>query len=204
MTTQYTIHTKSNGELHIPFNTGDPNNWTRGERHSFTFEFPAFLDSLTVSEDYTIGSVEGYTSVTVESEATLTIKPGGVLHATAIENNGEIDNNGLIANDDTTDRLLDVWMEYAGSYTTQTTLNNTERYTLQIPTNLVIDTLVVGIEPSQELKDNGVVGIWGLIDRVQNNRNAPLTTNRYQLSVYGLAPFDEYADVSAVENDLEI
>lgn len=202
--TYYDIRTKSNGTISVPFNTGDPNNWTRGESASFTFELPTFDGDLTVSGTYTVSGVESYGSITVESGATLTIPSGTVLQGETLTNNGTIDQDGTLTINDATTETLNKYVEWAGSWATMEMLNNVVKYRTQLPDAEPVDSLVWGIEPNSDLQGENVVGVWGLVESIDNQRNQPLTTNRYQIDVTVLAPLDEYADIDAVESDLVI
>lgn len=100
--------------------------------------------------------------------------------------------------------VLEELAQWAGSFTTMEMIDNTVKYRDQLPSSATITSCVLGIEPSTELTADNVVGVWGLLESVSNQRNQPLTTNRYQFDVTVLAPYDEYAGHTAVANGLEI
>lgn len=204
--TGYTIHTAGTSVIPPPdYNTANPNDWTRGSTTPFTFEFGQFTDTLTVSGSHTVSSGESevYRTVTVEVGGTLTIESDATLQCDFLDDQGTVDNQGnlLIIGSDGAFRE---YAEYAGKYTTNRTLNSNEAYKDFIPTTLNIDSLVWGIEPDQSLKDDDIVGIYGLVDSVQNQRNMPLSTNRYQVDIYVLALFDEYENIQTLQEDLEL
>lgn len=203
--TSYKVVTKSGGEFFVPYNTADPNNWTRGETATFEIEFPTFHDDLVVSDSYTVGGVEAYDSITVESGGTLTILDGAILQTRAIDNNGTIDNNGsLINNGEDFAAKFNDYVDFAGKYATNDMLNGVTKYRTQIPSSASIASLAWGIEPNQSLQDDNIVGVWGLVDAIQNARNRMPTINRYQVDVLVLAEYSEYSDHSALETDLKI
>lgn len=204
--TRYTIKTKSFGEFVVEFNTASPNNWTRNETATFTFEFPTFhtTDTLTVSTTYTASGIETYQSVTVESGATLTIPSGVVVYTETADIQGTVTGDGTLSVRDTLDTAVNEFMEWAGSFAPMEMLNNVVRYRTQVPDAQPIESLVWGIEPAQELQDRNVVGVWGLVDSIDNERNQALSINRYSVDVTVLAPLDEYASISDVETDLVI
>jgi len=199
----FDLITKSSGALQLPYNVANPTIWTRGQTATFTFEFG---DSVTTqfNSDYTIQGTESFGTVIVPSGVTLTIPSGTTLNVDSIVVNGTLDEQGTLNSANGSLFSLNEFVEWGGSYTTQTMLNSVEKYRLQIPDSVGIDSLVVGVEPSQELQDRGIVGVWGLVDRVRNERNQALTTNRYGVEITVLAPIDEYATVSDVETDLLI
>jgi hypothetical protein len=201
--TSYTIRTKSSGEVRFSYNAGEPNNWTRGETASFAFEL---IGDDTLTADLTVqdGETIEYGSLTIQSGVTLTIESGGTVEATRIINNGTIVNNGTLINDFGTIESFNTFADYAGSYATQTMLNSTVKYRNQLPDDEPIDSLIWGIEPSQDLQDKNVIGVWGIVDAIQNNRNQALTTKRYQVDVTVLAPYSDYGSISDVEDDLVI
>lgn len=204
MRTDYTIKTSGYADFAVKYNTGDINNWTRNETATFTFEFPTFHENLTVSDAYTAGEVEGYTTVTVEAGATLTIPDGHVVYAQTADIQGTVTGGGLLSLQGDFASAFNEFHEWAGSWATMEMLNSVVKYRTQIPDTAGIDSLVWGIEPNPELQDRNVVGVWGLVESINNERNQPLTTNRYSVDVTVLAPLDEYADIDAVESDLVI
>lgn len=106
---------------------------------------------------------------------------------------------------DTTDQtVVEEFAQWAGSFTTMEMLDNTVKFRDQLPSSATIDSCVLGINPSSDLDNDNIVGVWGLVESIDNQRNQPLTTNRYQFSLTVLAPYSEYADHTAVSNDLEI
>lgn len=201
--TSYNIRTKSSGELQIPFNTGSPNNWTRGETATFTFEFEA---EQTFASDYTVpaGETQTFESLYVPEGVTLTIESGATVEVDSIIVDGTVTGDGQLITDSGMLTDLVEYAEWGGSWSTMTMLNNVVKYRTQIPSSAGIDSLVWGIEPNQDLQDRNVVGVWGLVESINNERNQPLTTNRYSVDVTVLAPLDEYATISDVESDLVI
>jgi hypothetical protein len=201
---RYDIQTKAFNTFTVEFNSGNPNNFTVGETASFTFEFPTFHNDLTISTDTTLGGVNGYGVVTVESGATLTLPDGALLQATQVTGGGTVTGAGAIQITGDLDAAFNEYMQWAGSWATLEMLNNVVKYRMQFPDSAAIDSLVWGITPNTELADRNVVGVWGLVENIDNERNQSLTTNRYSVDVTVLAPINDYATISDVETELVI
>jgi len=92
--------------------------------------------------------------------------------------------------------------DYAGSYAPIELLNGNEKYRDHIPESGSIESLLVGIEPSSDLKNKDISGVWGVIDDISDSRNAALSTVQVELSVRVLARFAEYADHTTAESTL--
>jgi len=200
--TVYTIETKGNGLLAARFNSETPNISTRGETVSFEFWATDGTKNLTVSGSVTIDSVEFYDSVTVESGATLTITSNGKLLTGSLTSNGTIDNDGIIINDLGINNSFEDLVEYgdyAGKFSTTETLNGKQKYREFIPSDANVDSLLVGIEPNNELENKNVPPIWGVVESVSDPRNPALNTKNYQMTVRILAEKSEYSDHSTAE-----
>lgn len=202
--THYIINTKDFDEIVAKFNTAGINNWQIGETSRFTFELPDFAANKTFSSDHTVVDVEGYNDVTIESGVTVTVASGAILQADTITVNGTLVNNGTVYTTSGTANALVDYIEWAGSYSTVETLDNSIRYKTQLPSNAGISSLVWGIEPADNLQNKDVQGVWALVEGVQNTRNQPLTTNRYTFDLRVLDTFSSYSSLSDVENSLLI
>lgn len=201
----YDIRTSSSGVFTVPWNTAAPNGWTVGETATFTFEFPDFSEDLTVTDTYVVSGVESYGTITVQAGATLTIPSGTVLQGTTLDTDGTINQDGtLTINGSLTNTTFTQFVEWAGSYTTLEMLDNSVKYRMQLPTDAGVESLLWGITPNSDLTDRNVVGVWGLVESIQNERNQALSTNRYTVEVTVLAELSEYATAGAVETDLVI
>jgi len=208
--TRFKIRTKDNGILTAEFavnSVSELNNQTRGESASINGEFEPLTDLTVASgETYTVESntFEAYDAIIVDGTLTidgelngnsLTINDGGT-----VNDNGELNiNNGLVAGFNT----VFEYDPFAGKYTLTETLGAAQKYTEQFSTS-TITTLLVGIEPEQNLKDRNITGKWALIDNVTDNRNQALSTNRLGISVTILEELDNYTDHTAVENALKL
>jgi len=93
---------------------------------------------------------------------------------------------------------------YTGDYTITETLISTQKYVEQIDPDAPISTLLVGIKPDTNLSNEDIGGYWGLIQNITDNRNQSLSDTFVTLEIDVLAPFDEYADHTEVQNDLEL
>ena len=216
MSIQYKLHTKSNGTLtanHVESPPSNLNTTTHGGSTTITCHFSGGPsgEELTIpsGDTYTIpaGTTEQYASVTVagvlvvegtllvdwsvttESTGTITQTDTGTITQTAAVGDREV----LMGYD-----------RHAGSYTINGTLNNQQRYRLTIPDNANINSLLIGVEPSEELKNRGIRGFWGLLRNVVDGRTPALTHPVIELEVDILAAFSEYADISSVEAALEV
>jgi hypothetical protein len=109
----------------------------------------------------------------------------------------------LSVTESTLDTLL-AYDRHAGSYALQGTNKNTQRYKERLPSGANINSLVIGLEPDTELQNDDIVGKWGLISDVADSRSQALTNPVATIEIDVLADYSEYADVTAVQNDLEI
>ena len=208
--TQYTIHTADETITaeHVQSDPSDINNRTRGDTATFNFFVEESAGTLTVDsgDTYTVasGTTEEYSGVTVNG----TLVVDGILNIFGeLNNNGQVQSTGTINTlDGSAGGFLDLlkYDRHAGSYTLSGTLNNTQRYKERLPSSPNISSLVVGLEPSNDLQDGNIVGKWGLISNVTDNRTRPLTNPVLTLEIDILADFSEYNDVSAVQTALEI
>lgn len=103
--------------------------------------------------------------------------------------------------DETNYDVVKKYRDYDGSVSVNELLNGDARYRDYIPTGATVSSLLVGIEPSTDLQNKDVPGIWGVIEELQDRRNTALSTNRLSVSVRVLSPFERYADhTTAVSN----
>lgn len=211
MSIGFTLHFDRQSGFKVDFALTDIpelNNITRGERTTIQFKVPPPTSSLTVSggDTYTVssGTAEQYTSV--DNDGTLNIEDNATLVVEdSIDNDGTIDNDGVIKVGTNFLGVLRDYDAHAGSYSTRDSLSNTVRYREQIPDNPSnINNLIVGIEPDSELQDNGIDGVWGLIDNVSDTRTRALTNDSVEVELTILATWSEYANTTAVQNNLEI
>lgn len=93
---------------------------------------------------------------------------------------------------------------YAGEYDGFTGLNLREQYQDYIPPDAPIESLLIGIEPDTELSNNNITGVWGVIDQLTDQRNAPQTDLQFELSIYVLTEFNEYADHTTARSNLRV
>lgn len=199
----YTLHTKNNGSILSRGDLGDPKTPQVGDTLQFDFLIPEHSQNLTVEDSYTVGGVEGYGTITVESGATLTIN--GTLQGEKLVNNGTVDNNGtLIIDGGDTQGVINAFIEWAGQYNTLTMVNGVRKYSDRTPTSAAVDTLLIGIEPDTALQNQEVNGVWGLVESFEDARDAPLAQGRYSVSVFVLGEYGDYTDHSAVETELLI
>lgn len=205
--TEWEVHTSDTQSILAEFALSDPgdlNTITRGE--TATYVFGDVLSTLTINEGdtYTIESGESVEFDYVVVNGTLTIN--GELTADEVDNNGTINLNGTLNIDEKFGFELaeiEVYSTYAGKFNVSETLASQQRYSENVPPSADIETLLVGIEPRGSLTDETLNGYWGLIENVTDSRNRALSNNEVELSITVLAPYEEYDDHTAVENDLK-
>lgn len=203
----WTVHTSDTTQIIADGVLVDPdqnNTITRGETAEYVFTNVAKTLTVGVGTTYTIavGETERYDFVVVNG----TLEINGTLECDEIDVNGTVTGSGTLdVNDQYAFELADVepYSTYAGKFSITETLGSQQRYNELLPSNATIDTLLVGVEPTQRLQDKTINGYWGLIENISDNRNRPLSNSRIGLEMTVLAPYDEYADHTAVQNDLE-
>jgi len=193
----FTIHTEST-TITAKSAVNSPaqlNTVTRGDTAQFTFRVAGSgltADSLVVqsSETYTVSAntTEIYTQTDVKENGQLNVEENGTLNVTGGDNRGE----------------LEQYADHAGAFSSLTTLNNTQKFREQIPTDADVNSILLGIEPSQTLKDRGINGIWGLVTNGTDERTSALTNNQYTIELQVLAEYADYSDRQALTTDLEI
>lgn len=208
METNWTIHTSDTTQIladHTQSAPSESNTITRGE--TATYVFGNVQKTLTVESGttYTIpsGETERYDLVIVNG----TLEINGTLETDTIEVNGSVTGSGTLdVNDQYAFELADVepYSTYSGKFSINETLGSQQPYNELIPSSATIDTLLIGIEPTADLKNKTIEGYWGLIENITDNRNRPLSNSAVEIQIRVLAPYDEYADHSAVQTDLEI
>jgi len=186
----YTVHTATE-TLSSGFALSGPdeiNNLTRGETATFNLHFPGSDSELLVKSDeaHTIpgGTTEIYATKNVEENGTLNVE--GTLILTGGDNR------------DTFQQYAD----HAGAFSTLETLDNTQRFREQIPANADVDSILLGFEPSNTLRQRGINGVWGLVTSGSDTRPRALSDTRFEVEVRVLAEYQDYTDRSALKNDL--
>jgi len=184
----------------------DVNLIARGE--TATYEFVNIQTKLTVKSGTTYVVESGTTEqidIVVVDGGTLDIN--GTLQADYVNvKSGTIDNDGTLdINEKYAFEVEEIqnYSPFSGKYVINETLGSKQQYSEFIPSTAQIDTLLLGIEPLQDLKDKTVEGYWGLINTITDDRNTPLSNSRITLDIDVLATYEEYSDHTAVEADLK-
>jgi len=202
----YTLHLSGGKTLYVDHNSEGPNIDTRGQ--TVTYEFWFNREDLNISNAFTQTTDESYGSITIEPGGELIVPSGVELRAATITNNGTLTNNGTVTIDNRTvnDEFNDAQAlgDYAGKYTTVETLTSEQNFREFVPSGADIESLVIGIEPDADLSQKSVIGVWGLVDSVDDTRNMALNTHNYGLTVRVLGEFSEYSSVTDVKNNLEV
>lgn len=204
---KYKIHTKSNGTITAEANLSSPNAGVVGQSNTLTFWLESYRGDKTYRSDTTIGSgsTVKFASVTITSGTTLTVN--GTLETHDLTVDGAIDVNGEVIIKTSGDTELSTLLEYSewsGKYETNKMLDGTTKYTERFPSSEGIDSLVLGIEPSSDLINADVNGVWGLVDSISDQRGPTLDTNRVDISITVLAEFSDYTDHSSLESALKL
>jgi hypothetical protein len=150
--------------------------YRRGESRSFTFAF----DPGT----YSIGS-------------------GGFRYGNALWG-GEVYDGGT--GDGAFDRYRAAreYLDWAGANATGTTITSVPWYREQLPSRADIDSTLVALVPSVDLRDeHRVPGLWGVITGGSDGTLPSLTGFEVTLEVFVLAELREYDDRAAVKTEFE-
>lgn len=180
-TTLYRIHTQENSFLVAEGEIAGPNDFTRGESVTFTFRFSS--DTLTVpsGETYTVSA--GETEVWKDTDVDGTLNVDGTLYLTG----------GDFAE-------LQQYIVDAGAFALSESITYIPIYREQLPPDADVTSLVLGIEPVQELQDNDVIGVWGILESGSDVRPSALSDTQVDITLTVLSEYNELADHSAVQN----
>jgi hypothetical protein len=207
METGYTVHKNGNTTLKADAVTSSlsaSNRIARGESVEITLRDVDLQLIVGGGETVVIDDTQAINRVEINSGGTLTVD--GTLRADELDNQGTLNVNGtLTVNESVGVELEDIrqYREYAGNATLTETLDGTQRFN-ETTNTAALDSLVIGVEPNDDLKDRGVRGVWGVVDSVTDARNRQLTTNAITLSLSVLAPYSDFNNVSDVISDLRI
>jgi len=97
--------------------------------------------------------------------------------------------------------MLD-YLDFADAADYGLTEANIPWYREQVPSRADVDSLVVQIEPSSDLSSLDVPGFWGLVTGGEDSRETSVSHEQLVLELYVLADAAQYADHTAIENDL--
>jgi len=207
MTVGVDIHRENGNTIVVEALLNEPsgvNQLTRGETAELTvFEAEERLITLT---DKTIetGEVKNLSAVIIDENATLTVN--GTLNTGRIEIiNGTLDNNGTVTVDGETGGMdILTYADRAGSFATQNTLDATVKFREFLPDTGDLTSLLVGVEPANDLQEEDIPGIWGLIESVEDARRPVLNAEEITVEIRVLSRWQDFADHTAVRNTLEI
>jgi hypothetical protein len=202
--TFYKIRTDKFGTLYAAHAQTDPselNNITHGDSLSIRLFFPQEQLTVANGETYTVESNTTEVYNTADVNGTLDVD-GTLIVYDNIDTDGTTNVSGTLIVTNGQFPEIQSYDRHAGSYATIETLNNTQNYRLQIPSNANVNTLLIGLEPNSNMSD--VDGQWGLVANVTDSRTRPLTNYVIELEVQILAQLSEYADLSTAETNLEV
>jgi len=178
---------------------------TRGARATLTV-FEA-TERLLVFSDRGIpaGSTREASEVIIDEGATLTVD-GTLETSRVIIRNGTLDNNGTVTVTAGERGGMDLlaFAPRAGGFTTLDTLDSSVRFRERLPSSGDVTSLLVGVEPDENLQQEDIEGIWGLIESVEDARRPALSADQIRVEIRVLAPYREYSDHAAVRSALEV
>jgi len=188
----WTVYTNDKGTLSASYAIGGPtglNRVSQGGNVTIRLEFTTDFLIVESGETYTVksGTTEIFTYTDVKENGQLIVEENGQLIRTGGDNIQE----------------LQIYDDHAGSYQTTQSIDQTVSYTEFLPDNIDVSSLVIGIEPSQKLKDRGIRGCWGLLDSATDVRTMGLTTNQFELSVTVLGQYSDFTDIDDVITQLK-
>lgn len=209
--TEVELITGPNTSLLATFTVSSPseiNAANRGE--NISYELLNTLTKLTVASGETLtidlGETQRHTRVTIEDNATLVVN--GTLQCDELVVQGTLDNNGTVEVSDKYDfeyAEIEPYATFAGKYSLQETRDTTQKIFSNVPDDASIDTLIVGVEPSQELQNGDIRPYWCAVDNVTDSRNTALSDGpRITIELTMLARFSEYSDFATAKQNLEI
>jgi hypothetical protein len=208
MASDFTIYKSDGTDILADVAVGEPaqlNRISRGDSVTFQFRNLATRLSVPSGASETIASSETRRIDFVDVSGALVVD--GRLECDELSvDGGTVDVNGTLSvNERVALELADLrkYREYSGEYTLHDTLDATKKFTEQID-ETVLNSLVIGIEPTGELKNNGIPGVWGVLDEIVDARSAPLVDSSVTVEMTVLAPFDEYSSVTDVTSALKI
>ena len=90
------------------------------------------------------------------------------------------------------------YLDFADAAAYGTSITSVPYFREQLPSAAPVDSLVLKIVPSADLRGETVDGVWGLVVGGSDDRLPSLTRPRLTLNVFVLAEASEYADHTAV------
>jgi len=193
---------RADGLLSSP---AEVNQSTRGGTATLRLLNPS--DALVVrsGETHTVptGETETFDRVIIETNATLTVD--GTLEVFEFLNNdGTVDNNGVITFTDGEKEDLLKYQPFAGKFTVTETLASEQTFRERLPDDAEVSSLLVRFVPDTDLQDRQIGGVYGLIDGVTDSRPAALSQDEIEVTVRVLANSGEYSSLTDAENDLAV
>jgi len=204
--TSIDIHREGGNVIRARGVLNDPrgvNQLTQGQTAEFRVFDPE--ERLEVASDTTIAQGDTRTEEVTVIQSGVTLTVNGTLDTGRLENNGTLDNNGTVIITGDTDALsFNAYADRAGGFTTQETLDSTVTFREFLPSSGDVTSLLVGVEPAQDLQNADIPGIWGLIESVEDSRRPVLNRSEQTIQVRVLARYTDYADHAAVRTALEV
>lgn len=189
--TTITIHTSQNGSFDADALTGQWPTFTRGSTIPLRFWF-----DHDKSDEWLI--VEDGESFNVPDGDTVTRYRARASGSGSIT----VQDSGSLVIDETGFNLLLEYVGWADAAAYGQGLDHRPYYREQHPESDVT-SIVLGVEPSQDLRERGVRGFWGVLTSGSDERNSALTNYQLGLEFYALAYYTEYETRLDLENDLE-
>jgi hypothetical protein len=192
--TTFDIITKSNGTITAAGQTNEWGTIDLGSRQTFRFYFdnPTTRGSIvahggetkTVGEDTTVNRIiaEDGGEILIEDGVTVTQERSGLW-------------------------LLMQYVKWSNKVATGETLDDrlATFYRSHIPsTGVPIASPVVGIRPASDIRDFTIPGFWGAVIGGSDLRNSTLTNWQAEIDLFVLAEYNDYANHTKLEADLEV
>lgn len=184
----WTVQTKNNGVIIADAMLGELPSYTRGDRTTVTLLFDGSTFGARSATGFTFGNDPVTNNGGTDTAATW----GGANGATY---------GGVVDDETERYRQLRDFGDYAGAAATGTSQTHVPWYREQLPSSAPVDSEVVALEPAPAIADT-VPGFWGLIVDVTDETRPTLTGHTLALELVVLAERGEYADHTALENDL--
>lgn len=143
------------------------------------------------------------TELHVESGETHTVAAGTTEQYQRVVTDGTVTVDGTLTVTETGFNALRDYLDFAGTTVIRTPVNHQPWYHEDLPGDARVPSQVLKIEPSTDLQNAGVVGVWAIVTGGADRRNSALTRRVLELEFRPVAEASEYADFAALEADLK-
>lgn len=109
----------------------------------------------------------------------------------------------VAAAEDRFDRLI-AYADYADAVNYDINRQRLASYREHVPSRAPVNSLVVGLEPADDLRDQGIVGVWGLVVAGDAPMRRFGDRARVDLEIFVLDEYQEWDDLAAVAAEFEV